>query len=342
MPTLPPASSVLYARLVAKGRLRHLQLLVSIADSGGVRRAAEQIGMSQPAATQALADIEALLGTPLFERHVRGMRLTAAGRAVVPMARNTLSALRASADTVHALQAGASGVLRVGAIPAAVSGLLCRMLPAFGARHPALRIEVLEAPGEQLLADVMSGRVDLALCRRPAEVPAPCSFELLAPDVPWIVAGRRHPLARKPRPTLDDLRAARWTLPFHGIGVRDVFDALFDTTGPADSAGAPVAPKPTLHPISSTSLPLVLEMLRSEKVLSLVPRSLIAPFVQWGLVARVAFELHSEFEGIGALLGPESDRPAVAACLAALRETEPVAAVDQRAAADTVGTAGTE
>jgi len=311
MPTVTPASSVLYARLVAKGRLRHLQLLVSVADSGSVRRAAEQIGMSQPAATQALADIEGLLDTPLFERHVRGMRLTAAGRAVIPMARNTLSALRASADTVHALQAGASGVLRVGALPAAVSGLLCRVLPAFGARHPALRIEVLEAPGEQLLADVMSGRVDVALCRRPPELPAPCTFEPLAPDVPWIVAGRRHPLARKAQPTLADLRAARWTLPVHGIGVRGVFDALFD---------APDAPKPELHPISSTSLPLVLELLRGDRVLSLVPRSLIAPFVQWGLVARVAYELDGEFEGIGALQGAESDRPAVAACLEALRE----------------------
>lgn len=311
MPTVTPASSVLYARLLAKGRLRHLQLLVSIADSGGVRRAAEQIGMSQPAATQALGDIEELLGTPLFERHVRGMRLTSAGRAVVPMARNTLSALRASADTVHALQAGASGVLRVGAIPAAASGLLCRMLPAFGARHPDLRIEVLEAPGEQLQADVMSGRVDLALCRRPAEAPvAPFAFAPLAPDVPWIVAGRRHPLIRKPRPTLDDLRAARWTLPVQGLGVRDVFDALF----------APGVPAPALHPISTTSLPLVLEILRRERVLSLIPRSLIEPFVQWGLIARVAFELHSEFEGIGVLQGPQSDSPAVAACLEALRE----------------------
>jgi len=306
-----PSSSVLYARLVAKGRLRHLQLLVSVADSGSVRRAAEQIGMSQPAATQALADIESLLGTPLFERHVRGMRLTAAGSAVAPMARNTLSALRASADTVHALQAGAGGVLRLGAITAGVAGLLCRMLPSFAARHPTLHIEVLEAPGDQLLADVMSGRVDMALCRRPHELPAPCSFEQFAPDVPWIVAGRRHPLVRKTQPTLADLRAARWMLPVQGIGIRSVFDALFD---------APDAPKPELHPVSSTSLPLVLELLRSDSVLTLVPRSVIGPFVQWGLVARVAYEFGGELEGIGALLGADSDRPAVAACLEALRE----------------------
>ena len=305
-----PASSVLYSRLVTKGRLRHLQLLVSVADSGSVRRAAEQIGISQPAATQALADIEFLLGTPLFDRHVRGMRLTPAGHAMVPMARNTLSALRASADTVHALAEGAGGVLRVGAITAGVGGLLCRVLPAFATRHPSLRIEVLEAPGAQLLADVMSGRVDMALCRRPPELPAPCTFEMLAPDAPWIVAGRRHPLVRNARPTLADLHAARWMEPVRGIGVRSVFDALFDT---------PDAPKPLLHPISSTSLPLVLELLRNHRVLTLVPRSIIAPFVEWGVVARVAYELGGEFEGLGVLQGSDSDRPAVAACLEALR-----------------------
>ncbi|MDN6886340.1 LysR family transcriptional regulator [Variovorax sp. CAN2819] len=319
MSNATPASSVLYARLVAKARLRHLQLLVAVADSGSVRRAAEQIGMSQPAATQALADIEGLLAAPLFERHVRGMRLTAAGRAVVPMARNTLSALRASTDTVHALQAGAGGVLRVGAITAGVSGLLCRVLPSFAAHYPALRIEVLEAPGDQLLADVMSGRVDMALCRRPRELPAPCTFERLAPDVPWIAAGRRHPLVRKAQPTLADLRAARWMEPVQGIGVRSVFDALFDP---------PDAPRPELHPISTTSLPLVLELLRSHRVLTLVPRSVIAPFVEWGLVARVPYEFGGDFEGLGVLQSPENDSPAVAACLAALRE-----AASQEAAA---------
>ena len=309
MPSATPAASVLYARLLAKGRLRHLQLLVAIAESGSVRRAAEQVGMSQPAATQALADIEQLLGIALFERLVRGMRLTAAGRAVIPMAKGTLNALRASADTLHALASGASGVLRIGAIPAAVSGLLCRVLPALSERHPELRIEVLEAAGEQLLGEVGSGRVDIALLRKPAETPRTCSFQPLAQDAPWVVCGRRHPLARQPKVSLAELRGARWMLPGQGLGVRGVFDTLFEDDKPL----------PQLHPISTTSISLLLEMLRRERILSLVPRSLIEPFVQWGLVARVGFDVPGRFEGIGALLGPESDSPAVEACLSALR-----------------------
>lgn len=310
MPSNATASSVLFARLLAKGRLRHLQLLVAIAESGSVRRAADQIGMSQPAATQSLADIEGLLDNTLFERHMRGMRLTPAGRALIPMARGTLNALRASADTLHALQDGASGVLRVGAIPAAVSGLLRLALPPLSERHPGLRIEVVEAPGEQLLGDVVSGRVDVALCRRPVEVPVACAFAPIAQDVPWVIAGQHHPLARRRRVALADLRSARWLLPGAGLRIRGIFEALFE-----DGTSSPPS-----HPISTSSLPLVLEMLRRDQLLCLIPRSLIEPFVQWGIVARVAFEVNGGFEGIGALVGPDSDSAAVQNLLAAMRK----------------------
>lgn len=305
----PPAASVLYARLIAKGRLRHLQLLVSIAEFGSTKRAAEQVGLSQPAATQALSDIERLLGMALFERHARGMRLTQAGRALIPIAKSAMDALRASADTLHALQEGASGVLRVGAIPAAVTGLLCRRLPALSSRYPSLRIEVQEDRGEHLLPEVSSGRLDLALCRRPAAVPTACRFVPLLADTPWVVASPSHPLAQQPSLTLADLRAACWLLPTEGKGVRSLFDAMF----------ASFAERPRLHPISGTSLPLLLELLRREPLLSLVPGSLIAPFCEWGLVTRLAFEVGGEFDGLGALLGPGSDNPLVATFVQELR-----------------------
>ncbi|KAG1531256.1 hypothetical protein G6F50_016803 [Rhizopus delemar] len=66
------APATLLSRLLAKGRLRHLQLLASIADLGSIQQAANHIVLSQPAATHALADIEDLLGVRLFERLSKG------------------------------------------------------------------------------------------------------------------------------------------------------------------------------------------------------------------------------------------------------------------------------
>jgi len=71
---MPTSPATLYARLLARARLRHLHLLVSVADHGSLKRAAEHVGMSQPAATQAIGELKRLLGAPLLERRARGMR----------------------------------------------------------------------------------------------------------------------------------------------------------------------------------------------------------------------------------------------------------------------------
>ena len=74
----------MFSRLMAKARLRHLQLLVAVADQGNLKHAAEEVGLSQPAATQAIAELEQLLELRLFERHSKGMRLAAGGSIADP------------------------------------------------------------------------------------------------------------------------------------------------------------------------------------------------------------------------------------------------------------------
>lgn len=109
-PRLPPSAAVLNARLLGHARLRHLQLLVAVADHGTLKRAAEHVGMSQPAATQAMGEFERLLESPLFERLPRGMRATAAGQTVLPVVRQILQALEVSIEALAAQQAGATGL----------------------------------------------------------------------------------------------------------------------------------------------------------------------------------------------------------------------------------------
>ena len=89
MTTLTP--DLLYARLLGRARLKHLQLVVHIGELHSLQKAASAIGLSQPAATHALAEFEALLGTPLFERHARGMRPSPAGLALLPLVRQKVA-----------------------------------------------------------------------------------------------------------------------------------------------------------------------------------------------------------------------------------------------------------
>ena len=118
-----PSASVLLNRLQAKARFRHLQVLVRLGELNSIRRTADALGLSQPAVTQCLADLERLVEIRLFDRHARGLRVTRAGRDVLPLARRMLDALAdAQRDTMvaavpvgrlgddHRIGVGAAGV----------------------------------------------------------------------------------------------------------------------------------------------------------------------------------------------------------------------------------------
>jgi molybdate transport repressor ModE-like protein len=305
--------TVLFNRLLARGRLRHLQLLAALADAGSVQRAAAIVGMSQPAATQALADMEALLGAPLFERHARGVRPTRIGQAVVPVARNVLQALRASTETVVALQAGARALLRLGCIPAAASGLLAAALPPLVAAQPGLQIELAEENTDHLLPELAAGRLDAVLCRRPRPLPAHWRFELLLRDEPAVLAAPGHPLAGRRKVPLDALALQPWILPPRGMGVRSYHEQLW----------AGHASPPPIYPLTTTALPVVLEVMRTTSALSLMPRSMVAPLAQWGVAAVLDVALpalpQASLEGLGLLTTDAADPPALTALRARLR-----------------------
>lgn len=306
-----PSPTVLYARLMARARLRHLQLLVAVAEHGSVKRAAEQVGMTQPAATQALADLEALLETPLFERHARGMRVGAAGQAVLPMVRQVLFALQSSMEALAAVGSGASGLLRVGAIPAAVHGVLGPRLAAFCERHPDLRLDVVEGRPDHLLQDLLAGSLHVALARQPPDCPARLQFEPLLADEAVVIAGVGHPLARRHDVTVDELARWRWLRAPRGVGVRDTFDALFDGVD-----------APEVHAVSTTSPSMAVALLADAVTLAMVPRSLAQWYLRHRLVLLVDIGRRFDLGTIGALL-PRDIRheAALSAFVDAMRQT---------------------
>lgn len=281
---LPPPH-VLYARLAARARLRHLQLLVAVAEEGSLVRAAEAVGMSQPAATQAMAELERLLGMGLFERHARGMRATAVTASVLPLVRNILQAVQSTAETMAAVRDGASGLLRVGTLPALLARQLTRLLQ----RQPQWRVEVVEETGEQLLQHLLGGRLDLALLRQPRAVPARIRFEALLQDEAVVLCGVRHPLTRKSRLALADLAACPWLLPPVGIEARQALDQLF---------AASMTPM-RVHPISTSSQSVLVEVLADQQTLVLAPASLARFICDWGLGVRLDTTLQVPLPAIG-------------------------------------------
>ncbi len=309
-----PSSEVLFSRLMAKSRLRHLQLLVAVADEGSLHRAAAVIGLSQPAATQALAELEDLLELPLFERHARGMRLAPAGTALIPVLRQALEALQASAETLAALREGVSGVLRIGAITAVASAVLGERVLRFCERHPAIRVEIVEDSAPHLMQRLLAGTLSGVLCRRPVPVPARLQFERLRADEATVLAGPGHPLAGRRGLALPDLAGYAWMRPPRGVWIREVFDDLFENAGIT----------PRLHPVSTASLGPLPEILRDNRTVALAPATLARTLCRWRLVVALDLALDAPAGEVGMLSDTTmQDDPLLAEFIDALRPEVP-------------------
>ena len=121
--------------------LRHLLALVAVADAGTFSGAAETLDYTQSAVSQQIANLERIVGTPLFERPggPRPVRLTAAGEMLLAHARGLLASVVAAATDLRALASGETGELRVGTLPSIGNKVISRVLGTFRADWPASR-----------------------------------------------------------------------------------------------------------------------------------------------------------------------------------------------------------
>jgi DNA-binding transcriptional LysR family regulator len=311
------SATVLRNRLLARARLRHLQVLVQVAELGSVRKAAEVIGLTQPAATHLIGELERLLECALFQRHARGMRPTATGHALLPVARGVLGAMAHGAEQVSAMNSHASGVVRVAAIGGAISGLLVRAVPQFGQRHPDILVQLLETDPLSLGALVARDEVDLALCRAPHVLPQGWFFTSLMGDRFVVVARPSHPLVRRRRLSLDELAEQTWMALPTTMAARDAFDALF--------AGRA---RPALRQISARSPAMLWALLASEPLLAIIPASVARQFVDAGLLCQLRFDPQLPFGDLG-MLQPEAGLGDAAAALAGFLAAFASAPADQ-------------
>ncbi len=299
-------ASVLRARLWSKARIRHLQVLVRVAELGSIHKAAADIGMTQPAVTQQLAELERLLETPLFLRHRKGAKLTALGEQLLPVARQVLRNMDALADDTAALRAEATGVVRVVASQGGVAAVLAHALPRFNAQVPEVVVQIQESDPSTLSAVLASGKADLAVMRLPAVVPEGWRFTPLVEDRLVVVAGAQHPLARRTRKApLGLLRQQQWLALPVDSAAREAFDQLFAESGPPDIAR-----------VNTRSPGMLWAMLTRLDILAITPASLVRQFTDGGIMVEVPTELKLPLEPIG-LLEPVTPRGAAAARLAA-------------------------
>ncbi|POZ63790.1 LysR family transcriptional regulator [Chromobacterium alticapitis] len=195
--------------------LRELEVFVAVAEWGTVTRAAEQVALTQSAASQALDKLEQGLGAKLFDRVGRRLLINEHGRLLLPRARALLDAAGDMQDLFH----GGELALRIGASTTIANYLLPPLLAAFRRDWPQARLELEVANTRDIVEAVAAFRVDFGLIEGPCHHP-----ELLA--TPWrqdellVFAAADHPLAGR-KAALAELAEAGWILREAGSGTRE-------------------------------------------------------------------------------------------------------------------------
>jgi LysR family cyn operon transcriptional activator len=141
--------------------LHHLRTFVTIADAGGVARAATRLNLTQPTASRQIQALETELGVPLFDRIGRRVQLTSEGEDLLRRSRNLLMEADLLSERALVLKGGQAGTLRVGAPPHVIETVLAGFLARYARRHPGIEVRIVEDGGARLPDYLERGEVHL-------------------------------------------------------------------------------------------------------------------------------------------------------------------------------------
>ena len=214
--------------------LRQLQYLVDVIDEASFTKAAAKAHVAQPGVSAQVRRLERELGQTLLDRSGGTVRPTAAGDAILPYARTVLGAVAGIRQTTDALAGLVRGHLTLGMVASISTPRLDLpgLLAGFHHDHPGIEITLVEAPSDQLLAGLRTGRIDIALIGLGPQPPADdIETRVLAHEPIAVAVSPHHPLATRKTLTLDALRdQALITLP-PGTGLRSQLDAACTAAG---------------------------------------------------------------------------------------------------------------
>ena len=160
---MKPINSNWFVR--ARLKNRHIPLLVALGDTGNLNRAAEGLGISQPAISKLLKELEDGLGVALFERHARGVVPTLYGETMIRHARRLQNTLDNVYSEVDALRQGQQGHVRIGTILTPCAELLPAGVGRAKQRFPSLELSIRTGSSRDLMAILDDGELDFLVAR---------------------------------------------------------------------------------------------------------------------------------------------------------------------------------
>lgn len=244
-------------------KTRQLAFLVHLDEERCLARAADAAGLTQPAASKLLRQVEDTLGVQLFERQPRGMSPTGYGEILVRHARAALSELGLARKEIAALRSGVLGKAAIGMVLDPNNSLFATAVAQLKQRHPGVVICIEIDACAPLLQKLREGSLDMVLGRvlDTARAEDLVYEPLTTQELYVVIAGAQHPLAGRKSLQLSNVIEQPWILPPTGSLVRDKLDALWVQSG---------LPLPA-NIVETVSAAVIAALLRGNNMVAAVP-----------------------------------------------------------------------
>lgn len=186
--------------------IRQIQNFVAVGEEENFHRAAERMGVTQPALTRQIQTLEDELQAELFERLPRGVRLSEAGRAFLTDAREILGMVEMAAKRARSVASGQSGTLRIAVSESgSMTPVISRSIRAFRSNRPDVEVEYLDIDSMNQLEALRTGRIDVGLLYGIPEDDTTFETREVTRQELMLALPRAHPLLRRHSLTLADI-----------------------------------------------------------------------------------------------------------------------------------------
>jgi DNA-binding transcriptional LysR family regulator len=285
-------------RALTRLKLRQLRLLVAVGTHGNIQNAARSLGISQPAATKMIQDLEIDFEVKLFDRTNRGVVPTVFGETLIRHGKLIFAQISNAAQDLDDLSEGNAGRVVVGTLLAASASLLPAAIERLLADRPNVAIKIIEGTNEVLMPALLSGEIDMVVGRLPSHRHrSKIRQEKLFEDHILAVTGPQHPLAGRADISFAQTKPFGWILPPLETTLRRQVDHFF--TG--QQAYVPPVSIESVSYLTNRSL------LQSRNLIGLMPTEVVAQDIENGHLAQLDWAVPFGHGPIGVALRLNDD-----------------------------------
>ncbi len=166
--------------------LRHIRYFIAVAEELHFRRAAERLGVAQPALSRAIQHLEQELEVLLFDRSNRNVQITSAGRRFLDGCRGIMNAVGSTVEDVRQVHRGQMGNLRIGYTDMAISGVLPSLLKSFQAQQPGIVLQPHHHVTATQVKKLDEGELDIGCVTGPISRPGYEQLQIQSESLVWM------------------------------------------------------------------------------------------------------------------------------------------------------------